>query len=74
MKNNNEIYLVWYDLELNDYFAIEKNSVETLFYENLKKEGVIFYEVLAKSLTEAINKKFPKETRNYLKQENFYLN
>lgn len=61
---NNKKFLVWYDLLLEDYFAIEKEAVEPNFLQQLKNENVKIFEVMANGIKEALNKQFPKEQRN----------
>lgn len=57
-------YLVWFDLFMNDFFAIPKEEVLPQFINNLKNEGVTFFEATAFSHIQAIEQIFPKNTRS----------
>lgn len=56
-------YIVWFDLFMNDYFAINKTEMSQNFKNQLEKENIKTFNVTAESSIEAINVKFPKELR-----------
>lgn len=56
-------YIVWFDLFMNDYFAINKTEMSQNFKKQLETENIKTFNVTAESSIEAINVKFPKELR-----------
>lgn len=56
-------YIVWFDLFMNDYFAINKTEMSQNFKNQLETENIKTFNVTAESSIEAINVKFPKELR-----------
>lgn len=56
-------YIVWFDLFMNDYFAINKTEMSQSFKKQLETENIKTFNVTAESSIEAINVKFPKELR-----------
>ena len=56
-------YIVWFDLFMNDYFAINKTEMSQSIKKQLETENIKTFNVTAESSIEAINVKFPKELR-----------
>jgi hypothetical protein len=56
-------YFVWFDLLMEDYFAIKSKNMTSELKRQLKSEHVKIIEIFANSTIEAINLTFPKEGR-----------
>ena len=56
-------YFVWFDLLMEDYFAIKSHDMTEELKIQLRKEQVKINEVFSNSTIEAINQIFPKEGR-----------
>lgn len=63
MKDNQVLYKVWFDTELNDFISIESNNVTLNLLINLNKVGIKTKDVLASSRYEALEKTFPQLER-----------
>lgn len=61
-ESHENLYLVWFDLFMNDFFALPKMEATPQFIKNLKHEGVTFFETTAYSHIQAIEQIFPKKS------------
>lgn len=60
MKDNQVLYKVWFDTELNDFISIKSNEATLDLLINLNKVGIKTKDVLAKNRHEALEKIFPQ--------------
>lgn len=59
MKENQVLYKVWFDTEINDFISIECSDITLNLLINLNKAGIKTKDVLASNRYEALEKIFP---------------
>lgn len=59
MNENQILYKVWFDTEINDFISIENHDITLNLLINLNKIGIKTKDVLASNRYEALEKIFP---------------